>query len=147
MATWCKNILTISGQEKEVARFISENGNERSPLFFSKSIPEPDYLLEQDLNGLEEWRFAKWGTVEEAYIDQEIAIEKINDQVIARYFFSTLSDPADRWLDLVILKYPSISFCLVYGEGNLNVGGVIIAKDGQVISSRSGTARDYVAGA
>jgi hypothetical protein len=142
MATWCQNNLIISGSGNEVNRFISENREKDRSLLFSKSIREPEHDLGQD--GLDEWRFAKWGTISEADMVGEIEIEKRNHQVTAKYFFMTISDPANRWLEWVIVKYPSLSFCLIYGEKNLNIGGAIIAKNGKVISTKSGTARDYL---
>jgi hypothetical protein len=77
-------------------------------------------------------------------MSSEVNLVSQKNQAVATYIFWTISDPAYIWLNRIIDKYQSLSFCLVYGEQNLNFGGAIVARYGRVVSSSSGTAREYI---
>jgi hypothetical protein len=157
MPDWCDNTLIVSGQAKEVEKFILENqGGQGEPLLFSKAVPEPTYEHYTDSSsktnpgGLPDWyqwRVSNWGTKWEPNSYRPIDIEEIiiNNRKLksARYNFETAWGPADIWFDQIISKYKSLKFCLTYSEEGNDFGGAVIAANGEITSHSVDSSKEY----
>lgn len=148
MPNWCYNTLIISGQAKEVEKFILDNqGGEGEPLLFSKSVPEPTYKHYTDSSSKTnpggppdwyQWRVTNWGTKWEPNSHRLIEVEtiKIDNKELktATYYFDTAWGPAGSWFEKVITQYKNLKFCLTYSEEAEEFRGSLIAINGEITS-------------
>ena len=143
MPNWCINNLNISGNEKQLQKFVEksmstyDDGTER--FIFNGTHPMPNTLnitSGTHLSFIEKikryiniklykhkdwygWRLSNWGTKWDAcepYINN-------NDINYFSVSFDTAWGPPINWLDNIAMDYPDLSFELEYEESGMGFGG------------------------
>jgi len=102
MANWCCIDLTLQGAEEDLDKFIEENKSTEDCLTFHAADPDPNH----------------WGTRDA--VDPQLGYVS-NCEV--KYRFSTAWTPPLNWLTIVGVKYPTITFDMVFEEPGNQVFG------------------------
>ena len=76
--------------------------------------------------------FEKWGTEEDADIQEyeENIMEENLDQLF--YIFLTRENPPIKWLEKIAKKYNNLEFNLIYQNRDKDLSGEIIYKNGRL---------------
>jgi len=117
----CENSLEIYGEWENLKKFFIDNRSENI-LSFAKMEP-----IE---NG--EDCFEKWGTEEDADIQEyeENIMDENLDQLF--YIFLTRENPPIKWLEKIAKKYNNLEFNLIYQNRDKDLSGEIIYKKGRL---------------
>lgn len=149
MPNWCSNELTVSGEQKQIAKFrkLAEQKNkdgEKQALSLGNFYPEPDYTkvaVYSTFKGLSgdkrdkpvkpdrawyDWRLQHWGTKWE--LSNVELIDEDTEYLV--YGFDTAWSPPVEWFEKVAKDYPELTFRLKYEEEGVGFMGVAKAMAG-----------------
>jgi hypothetical protein len=110
-----------------------EDDGRETVLSFAKIVPVPDWAEEQD------WYLAHWflwGTkwdVEEPWIEED---DEWGDERRIKYAFTTAWSPPCAFVVRASRMYPDVTFCLTWEEPGRELGGRMVAREGEVASHR-----------
>jgi len=111
-------VLTLSGAQSEINRFINENrddalGGDNAPLSFERALPTPEAAIGDTSNENPDgthkmpdwytWRISNWGTKWDCY---DHAPDWENNALL----FYTAWSPPSEYLATVSKRYPEVSF-------------------------------------
>lgn len=118
MPNWCENILSVSGNKKEIKRFAEsvENGQ---IISFEKLFPTPPEVMP----AWYEWRLANWGTKWDAceckdiseYESVEGNYDPVSEWINGVYFWTAWSPPMS-FMSRAAVLFPTLTFHLIYYE-------------------------------
>jgi len=141
MPNYCGNTLTVSGNKDAIKRFKeqaidnSDKENGPSPLSFGRFVPEPEGLMDNNLNSpmpdWYTWRVSNWGTKWE--VCDASVIEESDEHIT--YSFDTAWSPPENWLHKVAEMYKDLHFKLVYREDGMAFMGAIDFGGGSLTSA------------
>jgi hypothetical protein len=128
MATWCTNIMRITGEPAEVERFILSNGDplgrtrDEQRLTFRALVPidretdaRPHWGVANDASNVEEWELATmWDGRLEASCD-----------------FFTPNEPPVAWFKAAAAAYPQLKLAITYDQLDFGFVGQLLGEDGQ----------------
>ena len=126
MPNWCENVLTITGNDKQVKAFKKKafTAKQKNALdfcnFFSASEPEKNNLdWQRDHFG------CKWGANNPGItLDEPEKVE---------YFFDSAWGPPVEFIVHVSKMYPDLKFSLFYHEPGMCFIGDFVVKNNQVL--------------
>jgi hypothetical protein len=147
MPNWCYSQLTVSGEPKQLHKFLKEV--ERTPIeanshyqeskfAFNRIIPMPDELLYQD-NAWYNWRNENWLTKWECAIDYETTDKWESGEV--RFDYRTAWSPPEPIMREVVKKYPKLLFRWIYWEESYEYWGDITGSKGEFLINYDGKFR------
>jgi Ferredoxin-like domain in Api92-like protein len=148
MPNWCYSQLRISGEPKELNKFLKEvertpsEANEHyeaSKFAFNRIIPMPDELLYQG-DSWYNWRNKNWLTKWECSIDYDTTSKWETGEVMIDY--RTAWSPPEPIMQKVIKKYPKLFFRWTYYEEGYEFWGDVTGDKGQFIINYDGEFRD-----
>ena len=148
MPNWCYSQLTVSGEPKQLHKFLKEvertplegeadSHNEASKLAFNRIIPMPSEMWVDEK--WYEWRIANWGTKWECGIDYETTNEWESGEV--RFDYRTAWSPPEPIMQAVVKKYPKLLFHWTYWEESYEYWGDITGSKGDFIINYDGEFR------
>lgn len=129
MPNWCENNLTVTGPQKELARFkkkvrgrgpYDDESKKIEVLSFHQTVPQPKFGKDDD--AWYNWRISRWGTKWDA---ADPRLDEGEKSLV--YHFDTAWGPPDAWLRETAKKFPKLEFRLFYSEGGNNFAGVLNA--------------------
>lgn len=147
MPNWCYSQLTVSGEPKQLHKFLKEvertpieanSHYEASKFAFNRIIPMPDELLYQG-DDWYNWRNQNWLTKWECAIDYETTDEWEGGEV--RFDYRTAWSPPEPIMQEVIKKYPKLSFHWTYWEESYEYWGDVTGSKGNFILNYDGEFR------
>lgn len=138
MPNWCENTLTITGDAKQLEKFIKKAKTKKTALSLAKIYPEPDYSKikvkktfgkRYAEKGEEwwDWRIQNWGTKWdiEAYINYQ-------DEGIIEYYFDSAWSPPLEFFKEASRQYPDLQFRIKYDEPSMGFMGIAYANSGDL---------------
>jgi len=146
MPNWCRNEVSIHGEEQEVAKFVDECFTEvdnQQVLDFDKVLPEPDYDkpkkegthndgVQTKLNAPYEhpdwytWRNANWGTKWNLVPAKGGSVDGYSVDITKDYInltFDTAWSPPDGIYDAIGDRYPTLDVNWFYREDGMQMSG------------------------
>ena len=146
MPNWCYSQLTVSGESKQLHKFLKEvertpveaNGHyEASKFAFNRIIPMPDELLYGE--SWYNWRNKMWRTKWECAMDSETTNEWETGVVTFEYRTAwSLPLPI---MQVVVKKYPKLLFNWTYFEESCEFWGDVTGVKGKFIVNYDGEFR------
>jgi hypothetical protein len=140
MPNWTTNYLRVSGEPKQLNKFLKEV--ERTPLeaegtshyeaskfAFDRIIPMPQEMLEG--NKWYEWRNANWNTKWEARIDYETTDEWEGGEIFIE--FATAWSAPMQIIETVVKKYPKLLFIFTCWEESYEFWAEYHGKAGELL--------------
>lgn len=131
MPNWCSNSLTITGDEKLLTRFLSENAFLEDDgkvipgtIDFSRSVPPPD-PKPADFDWYW-WNVRHWGTKWNNSKDEQILDR--DSPTHASGGLNTAWAPPKAWVTAVARKYQGLRFVLEYEEPGMDFAGRFVAE-------------------
>lgn len=141
MPNWTSNYLRISGEPKQLNKFLKEV--ERTPIeaeadshyeahkfAFNRIIPMSYELLNQG-DDWYNWRVANWGTKWEARIDYETTDQWETGEVFIE--FATAWSAPMPIIETVVKKYPKLSFHFTCWEESYEFWAEYQGKAGELL--------------
>ena len=147
MPNWCYSQLTVSGEPKQLHKFLKEvertpieanSHYEASKFAFNRVIPMPDELLYQG-DDWYNWRNQNWLTKWECSIDYETTNEWEGGEV--RFDYRTAWSPPEPIMREVVKKYPKLLFRWTYWEESYEYWGDITGRKGEFLINYDGEFR------
>lgn len=141
MPNWCENTLNISGNEKDIKKFMEQAKDEDTDLSLNKFVPmpeelesvvspckeDPDRMAKYGYNDWYDWSIGEWGT------KWDVEAELIyGDEGYLHYTFDSPWSPPIKWLKKVSAMYPDLNFSLKYDEPGMGFMGIAKARNGEV---------------
>jgi hypothetical protein len=150
MPNWTTNYLRVSGEPKQLNKFLkevertpleaeAENKYEANKFAFNRIIPMPDNLFDQ-ADSWYEWRIFNWGTKWECSIDHDTLDEWEGGEVFMEY--RTAWSPPMPIMETVVKKYPKLLFRWTFYEESCEFWGDFTGEKGELISNYDGDFRD-----
>ena len=137
MPNHVKNVLKVTGNEKEINKLMDFVSNDESPFTFEKINPTPsedqtpDEYKESPIPSWYNWRCINWGTKWDAY---EIDVDSHGRDEVYFNFLTAWSPPVPVLLTLS-KKFKSLEFRLDFADEDLSYNlGFIIMKKGEIIT-------------
>ena len=146
MPNWCWNHLEVTGDEKQLRKFVekSENCPEGSEFTFNGTYPMPKTLritagthlsfiekikkyINIRLYGYDNWynwSIANWGTKWDA-CESNICHNDIDYFAVS---FESAWSPPIAWIDNIMKDFPDLCFTLEYEEPGMCFGGRLLAQ-------------------
>ena len=130
MPNWCENRVRISGDEKDIKKFVEliEGDEKEGDFWFKNVIPQPEYVEPEtgaDLSVLpydESWNIANWGTKTE--VGDNINYSDIGSDY-AEYDFYTAWGPPDEIYKKLLEMFPEIGISWFYHEPGAELAGYL----------------------
>jgi hypothetical protein len=147
MPNWTSNYLTVSGNPKQLNKFLKEvertsteadNHYSQSKLAFNRIIPMPDELLVGE--AWYGWRNANWNTKWEARIDYETTDQWESGEVF--FEFSTAWSAPIPIIEKLITSYPQLTFNFKCWEESYEFWGDFTGSKGELICNYYGEFRN-----
>ena len=149
MPNWTSNYLTISGNPKQINKFLKEvertqieaEGNshfEASKFAFNRIIPMPDELFNQG-DSWYNWRVSNWNTKWEARIDYDTFDEWESGEV--KIEFSTAWSAPMQIIKKVVESYPKLYFHFTCWEESYEFWAEYHGRTGKLIEVYDGEFR------
>ena len=149
MPNWCENILTVTGENKELKKFISQatvkTKNYKTDFSINQFVPCPKPLLKttapNDKNPKEmekrygasdwyEWKLINWNVK----WDVE-AVKTVNDKEVIYDFDSPWGSPIIA-IHRISKLYPKLNFLIQYEEPGMYFSGIHEVKNGKIKQSK-----------
>ena len=132
MASWCFNILTVSGRREDLLTFAEQArgvvDNTALALSLHALVPEPDFP--EDSSDWLRWRRLMWGTKWDL---DEVVFQDCGTYL--RYEFATASQPPLNWIWYVGSEFEDLEFRLTYAEPGLVFAGRVVCQDGEAVTT------------
>lgn len=124
MPNWCDNILTVTGSDAELDRFMSETTGQ-GELDFEMILPTPPDMMDKGRDGWWDWRvsMAGWGTKWSADLHD---IGRSPGKV--EFDFHSAWSPPEGIIRQLGAMYPGLRFHLVFAEGGCGFAGQIAVQ-------------------
>lgn len=144
MPNWCENVLTLRAENRErLLEVLAEIGHEKSPLDFSRVIPEPDTETYRDSQvgpgafpEWYEWRIGNWGTKWNAG-----DVEMDENEAQAVFTFNTAWSPPVPIVEKLAEKFPDLIVALAFDEPGMDFGGYTVMRGEDELCSGEGGSR------
>ena len=114
MPNWCENIVRISGDKEEIARFRKETDD----MQFNKILPIPNNKWDYD------WCCDNWGTKWSVAKDQMYVSDEYGDGDSVCYEFDTAWSPPEGIFNAIEKKY-DVNISWFYHEPGLEIAGYL----------------------
>ncbi len=108
MPMWCRNILFLSGDEKEIKQMFKNIKSEESLIDFNKILPIPDNQKENWYK----WCFKNWSTKWNAS-----RCHKIKYNIVT---YDTAYGPPEKVLKELSKQYPTLNFIVSFSLKKIN---------------------------
>ena len=124
MLNWCWNHLEISGDEKQLHKFVekSTSAHKETKFSFEGTLPRGD---RKDWYN---WSVENWGTkwdANEPYICH-------NDIDYFAVSFQSAWSPPINWINNILKDFPGLKFTLEYEETGMCFGGILTAQHDKI---------------
>ena len=155
MPNWCVNTLTVWGDESELSEFRSKTvKDDPNTVSFNELFPMPteidnedgrlsrnenetdaeyelrrkEFIKKHGTDSWYEWRVENWGTKWEGS-QNEIYSDSPDELILS---FETAWAPPSNWVKRVAMRFPNLSFRLVYMETGNEIAGKLLIDQGEI---------------
>tara|TARA_R110000737_G_scaffold340317_1_gene363108 strand:+ start:21 stop:698 length:678 start_codon:yes stop_codon:yes gene_type:complete len=129
MPNWCWNNLEVSGDEKQLQKFVEKSLVKEEHSLVKSRLEHDNFSFEGtlprgDRKDWYEWSIANWGTKWDA-CEPNINHDDIDYFSVS---FESAWGPPIQWIDNIMQDFPDLSFTLEYEEPGMCFGGRLSAQ-------------------
>jgi len=140
MPNWCWNMLSVSGDRKELKRFVAFVKTGDDLLDFNKAIKYPNKFVDKTKEDKKEWKgfnnggywwcVNNWGT---KWNSSDVELDYDKRKCYAVFSFETAWAPSLGVTEALAKKFPKLTFEHEYEEDGCCFAGISTFKDGKML--------------